>query len=718
MSPTSPAKKHQLAQVLAIVTGLLPGFQAHAELEEDALFLMLSGDEELISIATGTPRPTSKAPAVASVITAEQIRASGATTVQQALEQVPGLHIGMSTFNRGKPLFSFRGIQTANSPQTLVLINGHGIPDTFSGSIAPGLHLPIENVARIEVIRGPGSAMYGADAFAGVINIITKTDADIDGAQAGVRAGSFNTQSVWGQYGGANKGWHMAASVEYNKSDGDTRRIIDSDLQSILDASPPGTSASLAPGPLETRYESLVTGLTLAKDEWQFQFNSWNQRDTGVGAGIANALDPAGKTDIDQYLLSLQYNKKDWLPNWALNIDASYMQSETAVQYVIFPPNTLLPIGSDGNIDFITPAGFVSFTDGYIGNPTAISDESKFDVTTLYNGMLAHQWRFNAGVKYTKETDKSTQNFGPGVIDGTEGVVDGTLTDVTGTPSIFHLGATRTVVYLSLQDEWQFAPDWIFTAGLRFDDYSDVGSTTNPRLSLVWNTTHDLTSKLLYGRAFRAPTFGELNAINNPATIGNPDLDPEIINTLELAFDYKPLPTLNVLFNLFHYEIDGLIDFVPDGNGGSKTAQNTIDQKASGFELEARWQVSKSVRLFGNTAFQNAENKDTDDKVVDAPRKQLQLGANWQFSQKWSSQLDGFAIMDRPRASGDTREQVDDYNWVNLSINGRDIFRNVSIQFAIRNLFDTDAREPGPGAIPNDYPLEGRSGYVGISSTF
>jgi len=725
MSPTSPARRYHLPQTLILAAGLLLSFQAHAESEEDALFLMLSGDEELISIATGTPKSVSKAPAVTSVITAEDIRASGATTVQQALEQVPGLHMGISTLNRGKPVFVFRGIQTGNTPQTLILVNGHGIPDTFSGSIAPILFLPIENVARIEVIRGPGSAVYGADAFAGVINIITKTDADIDGAQAGVRAGSFNTQSVWGQYGGVNKGWHIAASVEVNKSDGDSSRIIDSDLQSVFDTIPLlGSNASLAPGAFDSRYESIVTGLTLAKDEWQFQLNSWNQRDTGQGPGIANVLDPTGKIDTDQYLVSLEYNKKDWLPNWALNIDASYMLNEYSSDFVIFPAGTVLPIGNDGNLDFSSLPSTVTFTDGYLGNPSAKGKEAQFDITTLYNGMLTHQWRFNMGVKSTKETDKETKNFGPGVLDiDTIGrplpaEVNGDLTDVTGTPNIYHPGASRTVLYLSVQDEWQFAPDWIFTAGLRFDDYSDVGSTTNPRLSLVWNTRHDLTSKLLYGRAFRAPTFGELNAVNNPVSLGNKNLEPEIINTLELAFDYKPVPTLNILFNVFHYEIDGLIDFVPNGNGGSKTAQNTIDQKASGFELEARWQVSKSIRLFGNTAFQNAVNNNTGDKIADAPRKQLQLGANWRLTPKWSSQLDAYAIMDRPRAANDSREQIDDYNWVNLSLNGREIFRNISVQFAVRNLFDTDAREPGPEAIPNDYPLEERSAYVGVSSRF
>lgn len=236
--------KNKLFLPTAFISSLLLNSPASAEYDDEAMFLMLSGDEELISIATGSPRPVSKAPAVASVITAEEIRASGATTVLQALEQVPGLHIGLSSINRLRPIFSMRGIHTGNSPQTLVLVDGHEIPDTFSGSLLPTIYLPIENVARIEVIRGPGSAIYGADAFAGVINIISKTDVDINGAQAGIKTGSFNTQNIWGQYGGISNGWRIAASMEYSKSDGDKGRIIDSDLQTDLDAAY-GASASV-----------------------------------------------------------------------------------------------------------------------------------------------------------------------------------------------------------------------------------------------------------------------------------------------------------------------------------------------------------------------------------------------------------------------------------------------------------------------------------------
>lgn len=709
-----------LSQMI-FAANLLLATNAMAELEEDALLLQLSGDEQLISIATGTPRPVSKAPAVASVITADDIRASGAKTVLEALEQVPGLHIGLSTLRRISPVFSIRGIHTANSPQTLILFNGHEIPDTFNGSIASNLYLPVENIARIEIIRGPGSAVYGADAFAGVINIITKTDADINGLQSGVQAGSFNTWNLWGQYGGVYSGWHIAASVEYGHTNGDRNRIIERDFQTILD-NKFETNASLAPGPLDTRYEALVSGLTISKDHWQLQFNSWNQEDTGVGPGTVNALDPTGYIENDQYLVNINYKNDSWNPDWSFNVNTSYLYVNFKTNYVLFPANTMLPISSDGNLDFSnsTNTEIVKFSDGVIGKPSGIAERTQFDLTSIYTGIRSHRWRLNAGMKYVEIRTKESKNFGPGVIsDDTARPIDGTLTDVTGTSYIFHPGANRTVIYASIQDEWSFARDWSLTSGIRFDDYSDVGSSVNPRLSLVWNTRYDLTSKLLYGRAFRAPTFGELETINNPVISGNPNLKPEIINTLELAFDYKPFDKLNILFNLFYYSINGLIDFVDDGApGGTATAQNSIDQKARGFELEAHWQVSRPLRLFGSVAVQNAEDANTGEPVADAPRKQLHMGGNWSINHQWFGQLDAFRIMDRPRAVGDTRSEIDDYTWVNLTINGKAFYMGLDVQLAVRNLLNINAREPGPTAIPNDYPLEGRSIYFAISKTF
>ena len=81
-----------------------------------------------------------------------------------------------------------------------------------------------------------------------------------------------------------------------------------------------------------------------------------------------------------------------------------------------------------------------------------------------------------------------------------------------------------------------------------------------PKLALVWSTRHDLTTKALYGRAFRAPSFGEQQAQNNPITLGNPNLEPETLSAYELVFDYRPSGTLSGRLNLFRYNIDDLIE--------------------------------------------------------------------------------------------------------------------------------------------------------------
>src|SRR5690606_20637364 len=157
-----------------------------------------------------------------------------------------------------------------------------------------------------------------------------------------------------------------------------------------------------------------------------------------------------------------------------------------------------------------------------------------------------------------------TKNYGPGVLDGTEVEVDGRLVEVTDTPFIYIPNQRRTIRHLSVQDEWSLLKDWELTAGVRYDDYSDFGDTFNPRFALVWQTSYNVTSKLLYGRAFRAPSFSEQFAINNPVILGNADVEPEQIDTLELSFEYRPTYDLTTRINLFTYDVEGLIDYVDD----------------------------------------------------------------------------------------------------------------------------------------------------------
>src|SRR5699024_1210347 len=190
-----------------------------------------------------------------------------------------------------------------------------------------------------------------------------------------------------------------------------------------------------------------------------------------------------------------------------------------------------------------------------------------------------HQIRTGAGIHYGDLYDvKETKNYYIGRKTGLPRPF-GDLRNVTGDPSLIFLPEKdRKNYYFFLQDVWKFARDWELTAGVRYDYFSDFGQTINPRLALVWLTRYNLTTKLLYGRAFRAPSFAELFNINNPVALGNPNLHPETINTIELAFDYQPLDTLSLALSLFHYQWDDIIQFVPDLKTKVSTAQNTGEQ--------------------------------------------------------------------------------------------------------------------------------------------
>ena len=144
------------------------------ESEEEALALVY-GDKASVSIATGGKQAISKAPSVATVITAEDIKAMGATDLDQVMETVPGVHV--SRTNNYASSYQIRGIVgNPSNPQVLMLQNGISMTTLYRGDKGGNWGgLPLENVARIEIIRGPGSALYGADAFSGVITLITKT---------------------------------------------------------------------------------------------------------------------------------------------------------------------------------------------------------------------------------------------------------------------------------------------------------------------------------------------------------------------------------------------------------------------------------------------------------------------------------------------------------------------------------------------------------------
>lgn len=664
--------------------------------------------DRLLVTATGVLTPLHKAPSVATVITAEDIERSGAKNLGEALEMVPGLHVAVSNKNAMSPVYSFRGIHTSINPQVLMMINSIPIKSIFFGS-RPQLILPVAGIARIEVVRGPGSAVHGADAFAGTINVITKELTDIEGSTFGVGSGSFGSRGGWIQHGKRYGDWDLTFSLERQAGSGDKGRIVAADLQSILDTAF-GTTASHAPGKLDLGYDVHNANFSLARDHWSLRL--WgNDATLGPRDGVIATLDNKGEVKIQEYLADLSYRADSRVEDLELSSRISFHYYKQDSKLQVFPDRSFLLIGSDGNIDF-SPAGVpVSFPEGVWGEPVQIENQAAIEVTGLYEGLQKHRLRLSTGFEHNRAEFEEYKNFGPGVLENPSpgDTRDGVLVDVSGTGNAFMPDTTRKLWYATLQDEWAFARKWELTAGVRYDEYSDFGSTVNPRLALVWETRYDLTTKLLYGSAFRPPSLSELYVKNNPANTGNPDLDPETIDTYELVFDYQPTNRLHTIFNVFRYEIRDLIEL--DTRSIPNMTQNSKNQEGYGFEIELDWKISDTLRLRSNVAYQRSEDKQTGAPVPDAPNLQFFLSPSWSFLPRWQLEGQYYWIGDRKRAAGDTRSEIKDYDQVNLTLRRAGMFICWDVELRVRNLFDADIREPSLTSIPNDYPMEGRSIY-------
>jgi outer membrane receptor for ferrienterochelin and colicin len=665
------------------------------------------------TIATGSPKAVAQSAAITTIITAEQIATMGATELHEVLETVPGIHASVQGLT-GDYNYSLRGIQNATNSELLILLNGTRITTPFRGTLMTTTELPLNAIQQIEVIRGPGSALYGADAFVGVINIITKKAKDLDGLSAGVRAGDHNTQSGWGQYGGTWAGWDIASSLQYQRTDGDSGRVLNADSQTFFDNAF-GTHASQAPGPLNTAYEIYNGHLTLQRKHWDIGLWATNDQ-SGTRAGVIDALDPKGIANGEQYLADVRFSTQDWFENWEFNAHGSYLHADFKLYTQSFPDNALLPIGAKGNIS-LAPVGLVLFPQGAIRNIGQLEQIPAFELGSLYKGLDRHLLRITAGFRHEQITPREQTNVGLGFIDKTKPVIDGTLTDVTGTSLAFLPDIQRSVWSTALQDEWHIADHWQLTAGVRYDDYSDFGGTVNPRAALVWDINQYMTSKLLYGKAFRAPNFSEQRLQNNLALLGNPNLKPETIHTYEWAFDYHPIAGLRTVANLYYYQLKDLIALVPDTGKASSTFQNTGNQDGYGMELEGNWQVNAQWTLMGNYAWQHAVNQTTDTRVTGVPEHHVYAAAVWQFQPKWQlqSQLNWAGGRINPIPQNGV---LADYQTFDFTLRGKKLFGQLNIAASLRNAFDTTPSEPASVNIGNNLPMPGRSFYLEASIHF
>jgi outer membrane cobalamin receptor len=644
-------------------------FQDDGVLENELKFL--AAERQIVVTPSKLQEHIAKTVAATTVITQEQMRAMGARNLLDVLRLVPGL--GVVQTGLGIREIEVRGIGTYFSEKVLFLLNGHPLDHNllFAGSTAVYDDLPVDTIRRIEVVRGPGSALYGANAFLAVINIITPGAREIEGVQASAGWGSFDTGQYRLSYG-RTFGAGTEAAVHFNFTDTNGHDApIAADTLSLrgLPSLAPGTSH------LTERRHDL---------EWRLGYRNFKldgrfiHKRMGTFAGGNLMVSDRSHQDYDDYFLRLSH-RLDILDN--LTVDTQVYR------------------------DFFSPVYFLQLRPSVFDRSTLKAVRTGTELQGTYrpnpNNTLI------GGFSYAEEEQSDVarkSGFDPERLQ-------------PAPPSSANFRRRRWGLYA--QDIWDAEENLRFALGMRYDEYSDFGGTFNPRLGLNWEFVKHYSFKFAYGTAYRAPAFGELSIANNRAITGNAHLEPEAIETFETGLVAYPVKGLSIQATLYRNHIGKLIRIVPAPDSGFRYEnEGTID--AEGIELEGRYDVDPDAQgsyLAVNYAYQQPTRQGR--RLPDVPRQRANLMLNWVFDAHWS----GFAHVllkgGTGRAPGDTRPDVPGYAVANLSLLNRNLLgRGTDIGFTVYNLFDKRYVDPAPAGIPGDFPAAGRAYFGHVTVRF
>jgi vitamin B12 transporter len=428
-------------------------------------------------VVTGTQVavPVSELPSAITVIDREEIESRQITDVQELLRTVPGLSVTQSGSRGGQTSVFPRG---GNANYSLVLIDG--VPVNNAGGAFDFSDLTTDNIERIEVIRGPQSALYGSNAIGGVIQIFTRRGRGPLQGDVSLTGGSFNTFEGRGAVSGGSERFGGSLGVGYVSTSG--HLPINNDYRDFT------ISSGLDYQPIE----ALKLAFSARYSDSHFEFP------TEVGGDRFSPLDPDQFQDRQRLLLSLRTTHAitRW---WEQALLLGYHRNDSLFRDPFNPP-----------IDFAD-----SRTD---------SEEQRFFLNYFWNVLLPEWYQvgttWTLGIEAQRETLDQRSTFGT------------TTTSVD--PSRTQLG-----YYTQLLFNWRKQATLL--AGVRVEDSSVFGVDTNPRVAASY-TLPWLQTKLRggYATGIRAPSFIENFGTGAPTAIGNPNLKPEQSESWEIGLD-QPL---------------------------------------------------------------------------------------------------------------------------------------------------------------------------------
>ena len=568
--------------------------------EEDLRSLLPLSLEELIAtpIVTASRRRESRAqtPAHIMVITREQIRDRRYKNLADLLEDLPGVDFQRGTRSTQYNNFVFQGHVSNN--KLLILLDGVRIDNPTGGKIQVAENFSLYHARQVEVLYGPAAALYGADAFGGVINIISDRAGAPHGGKVAIGGGNFG--SLAGDFlvgGDLGRGLAITVGAHDQRSD---RASLDQyypgDFPKVAARDSTGTVVVPA-----AQREGYVGGIS--SQSQYFRVDAGDDLTVGFYRNRFRNLSSTGdKTSTSLYLSSAFWDTTldTWYGKYRFTLGSS-LSGELVLDY------------SEYEVD---PASrYVNkFTD-FQNHGYDYSRSRRRGVEQNFNWRPDgdHAVLFGLGYRdyYAIETPDLPHPYNTGL--GSQGQAM-TYPNTNLPLRIFDASYFSWSGYLQWQAQWR--PDLSTMVGVRKDWYSTYGGSLNPRVGVVWQPLAGNYLKLLYGEAFRAPspeeTFSAFGAFSGVQVAGiyqgsglfrapNLNLQPEKSRNLSLTWDWRPRKDFNLVANAYLTRVSNLIitradplpiQYIPGANlTATESKQNSGRDKYWGIDIIPQWQM-------------------------------------------------------------------------------------------------------------------------------
>ncbi|MCP4698143.1 MAG: TonB-dependent receptor [Gammaproteobacteria bacterium] len=672
--------------------------------------LALSLDELMnVSIITASKNveTVSDTPATVIVVSKRQILERRYINLADLLQDLPGVDVQRNTKSKLYHNITLRG--HLGSAKFLILQNGIRIDSPAGGSIPVADNFPLYHAKQVEILFGPAAALYGADAFGGVINIITEKPDDVDGIRVSSALGTqdyrYHIIHAGRQFSdkiGLTAGGHVHSADTADLSRYYPEEFAKTDAVTFGgEVAIPAAEREDYVGPVSSKSAFAELKVT---DDFTLGFtHSFFRSLSSTGDRPDTALystEGQWNTEINTIYAKYRFEPNERLSGELLLNYAGYK---------VDPKSKYLNI-------------FVNFQDhGY-----EYARTRKRGVEQQFNLQMTSRHTLTAGAAYEDfyslpevpdlprpfDTDKSAD-------------AQNVFYENTDLPiRLFEVNYTNSAVYMQLQSEWnaRFAT----AAGLRYDDNSRYQGTLNPRAGALYRIRPNSVLKLLYGEAFRAPstneglgTFGAFTGKQNAGgeyigeffRVPNFDLEPEKSRNLEFEWSHIPSPELAISVGAYYAEVDNLIvtrdekiptQFIPGAELRNTSVKDNVGaERHYGLDLTLRYRYVFDHGLRGDFyaaySFLDGEiQEDPDEPAVDLAyiaAHKLKLSATLRYRNYFITPkiyLTGRANTGRvDKEHPGRRRQAPGYALVNLHLGAEELWKNLSANLDIYNLFDT-----------------------------